>query len=153
MTETSERQDIVRMRARLLFELIDECDRERRKETVTVIRTLDKALDMIPSAAEGFARFKDVRSAIKHFLITKGRAAETEEITEALWRGGFRREPNTRPEPSPEEVEEHTKTRIRKSIGFHLGNPRGIAARVFKSENGLVGLWGWGEEKFPRDNR
>jgi hypothetical protein len=148
MTETSERQDIVRMRARLLFELIDECDRERRKETVTVIRTLDKALDMIPSAAEGFARFKDVRSAIKQFLTTKEKAAQTEEIAEALWRGGFRREPNTLAEASPEEIEEHTKTRIRKSIGFHLENPRGIAAKVFKAENGLVGLWNWDEEKF-----
>jgi hypothetical protein len=150
MTETSERQAILRVRARLLDELVDELDRGRRQETVTAIRALDKALDMIPSLSEGFARFKDVRSAIKQFLITNERAAETEEITEALWRGGFRREPNTRSEPSPQEIEEHTKTRIRKSIGFHLENPRGIAARVFKAENGRVGLWCWGPERFSQ---
>jgi hypothetical protein len=148
MTETSERQDIIRIRSRLLGELIDEHDRGRRKETVAAIRALDKALDMIPSAPEGFARFKDVRSAIKQFLTMRERAAEPEEICEALWRGGFRREPNGGEELSSADIEEHTKTRIRKSIGFHIENPRGIAARVFKSEHGLVGLWSWDRERF-----
>ena len=78
--------------------------------------------------------------------LDRGTAASPEEIVEALWQGGFRREPLGIEYPSALQVEEHTRTRIRKSLGFHLYMPAGIAVDLFREHQGLVGLWVWKEE-------
>jgi hypothetical protein len=149
---SSEHGDLVRMRTRLLLELVDELGRDRRKEIVATIRALDEAIaTRVRRAPETpFGRFKDVRSAIKQHLCERGSAAPPEEIVEALWQGGFRREPVSIDNPSAQQIEEHTRTRIRKSLGFHLNNPRGILVHLFREEHGLVGLWDWEAERFER---
>lgn len=108
----------------------------------TVIETADPEPDASP-----YGPYKRVREAMLKYLDTHG-ASEDEAIVEGLWEGGFKRMPTKIKNPTPEEIEEYTKTRIRKSIGFHLDNYRGVAAEIIRRKGDLIGRFEWDDAKF-----
>jgi hypothetical protein len=138
-------------RAQCLDKMVRESDEGERRILLETYHALGIALDSMANAQRTptkYGSFKQIRNAVTAYLIEIDRSAEKEEIVEALYEGGLRRVEKKRLHPTVEEVEADTKTFVRKSIEFHLQNPRGVKAQVMKQINGKIGLWEWKRDKF-----
>lgn len=140
-------------RVQALDQMVEETDRTKRQVLRQMVGALEVAIASLPSdqSTSTYGRFKRVREALEAYFQRVGRPQPREQVVDALLAGGMRRTPRDRDAPTVREIEEHSRIVIRKSIAFHLVNPRGIAEKVIKEVNGRIGLYEWPDEMFGQE--
>ena len=130
--------------------MVTEAVERERRLLLETYDALGFALTLMASGTNRskYGQSKQIYKDIVAYLTEIDRPASKEEIVEALYEGGLRRAEKDRKNPSPKELEADSKTFVRKSISFHLENPRGIKKVRLKEISGRVGLGDWAAEKF-----